>query len=436
MLDKTNFLLQSEEIERAVLGAALDSAEALHEVVFTVQKKDFYRIENQNLFEFYQRAVEAREPLDLLSLATSLLNPDRTLYNTKFLTQLFAEAPSREFLRYHLKRLSDYSVARLIAKATSKATRELTSNQEVNLVAILDTVSELHNVTVSAQEKRAKALSDASFKELLEEQQLALENKKPSPLLTGFDEIDEQTGGIPKRSYWVVGATSGVGKTIFTLNIAYNLLNQGKKVAFLSNDMDSKKILCRLASLNSKVPLPNILSQKDPKANIQAFLDLQEKLGDKLQIFDEIDSLDKLKSTITRLILTEEPDLIVYDYIQNIDSSDSKPESQYQNISLCSKYLSSVSKIYKVPVVVVAQLNRQAENLKEGEKPHVSQIFGSAQMQKDADVVILLHRDKFSTMSSVAPVSYQIAKNRNGSYFESELIFNATFSEFRNRKIN
>jgi len=84
-----------------------------------------------------------------------------------------------------------------------------------------------------------------------------------------------------------------------------------------------------------------------------------------------------------------------------------------------------------VPVIALAQLNREVENRKE-QKPLLSDLRDSGSLEQDADVVILLRRDLVNDRNKI---SLDVAKNRHGETKTFDLGFQGEFSRATNHEI-
>jgi replicative DNA helicase len=79
---------------------------------------------------------------------------------------------------------------------------------------------------------------------------------------------------------------------------------------------------------------------------------------------------------------------------------------------------------FKIPVVVLAQLNRDHE--KEGRPPRLSDLRDSGSIEQDADLVLLPYRkNSQDDYSDVIGIDLIIAKQRNGPIGRVPLDFTA-----------
>ncbi len=109
-------------------------------------------------------------------------------------------------------------------------------------------------------------------------------------------------------------------------------------------------------------------------------------------------------------------DLIIVDYLQivNCDSNDNRAVA----IGRVSTALKELAKDLNVPVIALSQLNRNSESREDG-MPQMSDLKESGQIEQDADVVLLIHRDR-ETPNTAKLI---IAKNRNGPTGEIDVNF-------------
>ena len=100
-----------------------------------------------------------------------------------------------------------------------------------------------------------------------------------------------------------------------------------------------------------------------------------------------------------------------------------------------------MAKELKIPIVVVAQLNRQPEQ-RAGGKPRLSDLRESGSIEQDADLVALLVRpelyeeDEEARVEKAGEAELIIGKQRNGPVGEIPLTFLKEFTRFETRARN
>jgi replicative DNA helicase len=118
-----------------------------------------------------------------------------------------------------------------------------------------------------------------------------------------------------------------------------------------------------------------------------------------------------------RLHARQRLSLIVVDYLQLVllGGKRSPDTSREREVSQVSRSLKLLAKELEVPVVVVAQLNRNAEQ-RPDKRPLLSDLRDSGSVEQDADIVIMLHREDYYDASTVRKheLDLIVAKHRSG----------------------
>ena len=123
--------------------------------------------------------------------------------------------------------------------------------------------------------------------------------------------------------------------------------------------------------------------------------------------------------------------MIVVDYIQLIDSDESR-DSRQEQIAKISRRLKTLAREMKLPVVALSQLNRAVEN-REDRRPRMADLRESGAIEQDADMVLLLHRPEYYDANDQPGIAEVIvAKNRNGATGTVKLTFLKNFTRFEN----
>lgn len=197
----------------------------------------------------------------------------------------------------------------------------------------------------------------------------------------------------------IIAARPSVGKTSFALQLMNYWCQCGYKCAFNCLDMACKEIIKRptvsLAQLNLSRAQLGMLTQ-DEYERIKAAANLIREWGRKGVLrfrtdydVDKFIAWCKLQKSLGKL------DIVVIDYVQqlNVRGFDS---SSNENLKLqeISKRLKAFALTQQVPVILLAQLNRDTVKGKEGPRePEISDIRGSGALEQDAYTITLLHRD-------------------------------------------
>jgi replicative DNA helicase len=150
-------------------------------------------------------------------------------------------------------------------------------------------------------------------------------------------------------------------------------------------------------------------------------------------------SVLELRAKARRLKMQHDIQAIFVDYIQ-LMRMPGRVESRQQEVAEISRGLKALGRELNIPIVVLAQLNRNPEGRTDG-KPRMSDLRESGAIEQDADVVMLLHREEYykkencpEDLRGVAEVI--IDKQRNGPTGIVRLHFNQQYTRFDNLSLS
>src|SRR5204862_5433075 len=124
--------------------------------------------------------------------------------------------------------------------------------------------------------------------------------------------------------------------------------------------------------------------------------------------------------------------LIIVDYLQLMSHAGLKrPDNRQQEVAEISRSMKLLAKELDIPVVAISQLNRDPER-RQDKRPQLSDLRESGQIEQDADVVLLIHRDMDTDNPQArGRADVIIAKHRNGPIGKVELTFLESITSFR-----
>jgi len=195
----------------------------------------------------------------------------------------------------------------------------------------------------------------------------------------------------------ILAARPGVGKTALSLNLAFNAARHNVPVAYFSLEMPAKMLFKRLISADSNVKFDSLLTGYGVNQNVRLKLQQSCDALSKTKIFIDDTSGIQLGDLVAkcRKLKKEQPDLglIVVDYIGLVSTNiKAKNESRQLEVQLISQTLKKLALELEVPVLGVAQLNRNVES--RGGTPQLSDLRESGSIEQDADIVLMLHENK------------------------------------------
>jgi len=257
---------------------------------------------------------------------------------------------------------------------------------------------------------------------LIDQLEDTYKNKGKLPgIPTGFDKLDQLTGGLQKGEFIVLGSRPSIGKTAMALSIARNAAAKGHVVGFFSLEQSQSPM--RLLSAEARVNIGNMRSGYLAESQFRRLVDGASKLYNLRILFDHHSAkLADIKSNARRMVRRYEVQLVFIDYITLIQHSGAQM-NMFERIGEISHELKSLAQELNIPVVALSQLRRETED----RRPTLADLRMSGEIEQDADVVIFLHRDR-KAEDGITVVD--VAKQRNGPVDEFRVKFLPEFVRF------
>ncbi len=262
---------------------------------------------------------------------------------------------------------------------------------------------------------------------------------------TGFAEFDRMTDGMHPAEMIVIAARPSMGKTALVMNIAEHVaVQENLPVGVFSLEMSSQQLVQRLLCSRARVNLQKVRDGFLAERDFPSLTAAASKLAEAKIFIDDSAGLSilELRAKTRRLRAQHDVQLLIVDYLQLLRSTSRRAQDNRQlEISEISAGLKGLAKELKIPIIVVAQLNRQPE-ARSGGRPRLSDLRESGSIEQDADLVGLLVRpeiyeeDKDAREEKAGEAELIIAKQRNGPVGEIPLTFLKEFTRFETRARN
>ena len=446
MPDETARLPQDPAAERAVLAAVLVDNRQLDAVREILRPRDFQDGRHQRIFEvfcLFDDAPEKRK-IDLLTVRAELERSGKlgSAGGGAYLGELLDGVPrssnASEYARVvrerSLSRELHHFGSRLASDALRNLPKEILEAAEQDLFAIAERSFTSGPERITGELKR---LADESS-----------ENREGfAGIRTGFQKLDDLTGGLRKSDLILVGARPGEGKTSLALNIALAAGHAGKRVLFFSLEMPLRQIAARLLFSQARVDArqlsrPGMLNETD-RRRIRNTLPLLTEM--QIYVDDSNVTPVEIRSKARQFSRDDGGlDLVVVDYLQlmrGAEPGSRRFENRNLEIAEISRSLKLLAKELDVPVLALSQLSRAPEQRTGASTaPRLSDLRESGALEQDADIVIFIHREwkKNDAESDGGPGGVStpptrrliVAKNRNGPTGSVELAWLDKYTRF------
>ena len=425
------------EAERAVLGAVLLNAEAIHRAVEFITERDFFRDAHRRIFAKMIELMERGQAIDFITIKDELARAGdlEPVGGPAYIASLVDGLP-------HGINVGDY--ARIVKEKASlrsliqSANRIITSayQAEEDAGVIIDEAEReifaiaegsVHGGFVSMRD-----LANASFAVV---EQAHTRKQLVTGVPTGFLELDEMLAGLQPSDLIIVAARPAMGKTSLVLNIAQHVgTKTDLTVGLFSLEMSKEQLFLRMLTSEAGIDGHRLRTGFLGERDFPKLTHAMETLGRARVYIDDSASIGvlEMRAKARRLKAEHGLDLIVIDYIQLMQGR-GRFENRVTELASISRALKGLAKELAVPVVVLSQLSRAPEN-RPNKRPQLSDLRESGALEQDADVVLMIYREDMyeQTEENQGLAELIIAKQRNGPTGTVRLAFIREFTRFEN----
>lgn len=427
------------ESEKAVLCSLLVKPSLVDDVLAVVAAEDFFSEENQTIFQAIQTLVEENRKFDVLILAAELkrLGTLERIGGYPYLAEIAATECNAVHATVYAQEVRKASVLRsiqLVASSTFKEAQNY-SNVEDVLAKAEQRLNEIRDGAVVESVTPLSDVVDETFGMIESRKSKGVEG-----IQTGFRSLDSLLGGFHPSELIILAARPGVGKTALALNFAEAVArSQQDAVLYVSLEMAKTELVSRLLCSKSGVTNRRIKNGTFNECDWMYLQSASEQLKRELFYIDDTParSIAEISATARRLKRQIPLQLVVIDYLQLVEPDNVKLPRQEQ-VATMTRKLKQLARHLELPVLCLAQLNRQVEATKDA-RPKLSQLRESGAIEQDADVVLFIHREDYGLSNAEVEKNdcrgkstLFVAKQRSGPTGDLPLFWNGetgTFSE-------
>ena len=424
---------QNIDAEVNLLGGLIQDAEGFTEILAILDEDSFYLEKHQIIWKALTLLYRQGTVIDLVTLATTLESQGKLqlIGGKEYLFNLIESVASSANVLWHAQIIhSKYILRKLISNSneTIRAAQDPAASPD-------EILQESERQIFSLAEKQVRD-SMRPIETHISSLLTKLKDRKDgiSGCPTGFTELDSLTNGLQPSDLIILAGRPGMGKTAFALSLASNAaINFGRQVAFFSLEMDGEQLVQRILASRAQVNMSNIRSghlSKEDKQRLYA--QVQPIIESKFFVDDNSDlGIMELMSKTRSLKRKSGLDLVIVDYLQLMKTG--KEENRAVAIGAISRGLKILAKDLRVPIIALAQLSRKGEE-KGRERPQLSDLRESGSIEQDADMVWFVERPVYRTHNEEDKYKAQllVAKHRNGSVADIDLVFRPEFTTFYN----
>ncbi|HEU4481260.1 MAG TPA: replicative DNA helicase [Actinomycetota bacterium] len=423
------------DAEQSVLGAMLESKEAIANVLEILQPEDFYKPVHIEIYEAILALFGRGEVPDAITVADELTRRDTLEFigGKPYIHGLLEAYPTASSASRYARIVEEHARLRRLVDAGNRV-------QEIGFAIPEDVdgaIDEAEEIIYQVADRRLR--DDVQpIRTLLTQNMEAIEllyerGESITGLASGFADLDEMTSGFQPSNLIIIAARPSMGKSSLMGDIALNVaLKQTQPVVFFNLEMSRHELTKRFLASEAKVD-----SQRIAKGSLQEqdWTKLSSALGRLAEAPIFIDdsaniTLMEIRAKCRRLKVKHGLGLVIIDYLQLMQSP-RKSENRQQEVSEISRNLKILARELDVPVICASQLNRSVE-YRADKRPLLGDLRESGSIEQDSDMVMFIYRDEVYNPDSErrGEAELIVAKHRNGPTGTIRLAFMNQYTKF------
>ena len=416
----------SKESELAVVSSILRQGDKIHEAMSLIDPEDFFIGEYKTVYLSMIDLKRKDKSIDVLSVADELRNRKQfeRVGGIDGISVMEDFMPTSTTISQHCRKVKGLAIKRkFITKMEGIMSNAFSIDDDPSTVldethsAIFSLMNEVDNNKKKTDVYTPADMADLGYKNA----KARFEDPDgEGGYQTGFPMLDRYMKRL--RDVNCIAASTGVGKTGLSLNIAINLAVEKVPVLYVNLEMNIEEIITRVLSILSGVEIDKIDTGNygDSPDDFKLVGRFAEKLEQStLYMTDNTPkNINHITSLINKYHTKHGIKVVIVDYIGHIRNDKLAFKENAKRISLgrYNQMLKQVCTTLGIKLIVVAQMNRDGEK-----EPELSNIGECWQLAQDADTFMILHYDwvKNTDKDENAPDKFKqyilnLRKNRNG----------------------
>ena len=410
---------RNSRAEMAVLGAMMGSRDIADELAEMLTGEDFYEAKNGTIFEVIVDLAGNGTPPDALIVARALGDELGRVGGAAYLADCMEAPESVAAGPHYAGMVAELAVRRRILEGG--ATVQSLARNPAPVAEVVERAQQvIHDATYDRRDRTVITSVGDLVGPVMEHIEKVNSGLVESGIPTGLSEVDRVTGGFKPGQLWIPAARTGVGKSVITQNWIYHAVKATMRPGILfSVEMSTDEMMQRLLSQVARVPLTLIREGGMDSGDLRRLAEARDEiLTLPLFMVDNCRTVPAVRTHCRRFV-QKFGDLAIVgaDYLQRFRPV-GKQRDRHVEVGEFADLFKDLAQDMAMPVIAPCQLNRGPENRpgKEANKPKLSDLRESGNLEQTADVVALLFRPGYYDRNSprAGEADIDLAKNRNG----------------------
>ena len=422
---------QNLEAERGVVASAMFDPSCVDHLVSLVRPDDFYSDANRHIFIAINNVHAAGRRVDVTLIADRLKRAGvlEEIGGIAYLMEVVDSCCHAGNYRYYADLVKECAMRRRVIYTAQELLRHAFDQRSDIREASVAGETKLGDIGAARDSDSLKLAVDVARERL---NRIKAKKEPKRGLKTGIYALDKVFDGYEVGHLNIIAARTSIGKTaLATSHVTHWLQNTDLVGYFCSLEMSDQevveRILCNYASIDM-FRLRNHFLEAEEIARLQ-------------EAFDEISATNRLyidhatDRTVSEILamarrvkrMAKRLDYVIVDYLQLIECED-KYAKRHEAVGKITRALKHGASMLGCPLIVLAQLNREADA---AEKPRLSHLRESGSIEQDADKIIFIHRPSSSDEAINSQAELIVAKNRHGKLGDCQVAFFGSYQRFQ-----
>lgn len=404
------------DLEENILGALLLNPDLMKDVV--IADNCFLNQTNRFIFNLLKLQYSDIGTIDLVGISENY----KKYFNEKYtqnkifekITLIMTETTTATNFDYYQKSLYSRYIENEILNAIKQFNDSKITKEE-----LFDFIHKYESASIETKENRYTS-----------QQIFTLINSQNKGIEFRFSKLSN-VANIQEHDLVVLAARTGVGKSGFCLNLLEDISERYNCIYF-NMEIAEKQLYQRLVSINSGISMKYLENPVTDFQRSKIKESCQTIANKKIKVFNQAQTIAHLR----RIIINESKQSHTVVFIDHVGLIiPQKNTSIYENITAITKELRQISLNYNCTIILVSQLNRNADS---SSIPKLSDLRDSGELEQSATTVILMHDEnqEKNISKNQIELTFLIAKNRNGSLGKTSYLYNKENQRFDEMREN
>tara|TARA_R110000850_G_scaffold269167_3_gene401046 strand:- start:8154 stop:9542 length:1389 start_codon:yes stop_codon:yes gene_type:complete len=386
----------SIDSEQTIIGSILMAPECIYEAI-NLKPSSMYDPRHKMIVEACLALSNDNKPIDVVIVSEYFEQRGQIdqIGGIGYLIDIAKNTASISNINAHIRVVNDRAKERAILEA-SMLMRDVMHQPDLTTDERIGETQRIVQEALGDDETKSQSVGVKEvLKEYIEDLDFRFNNDAVLGVMTGLKDIDMRLQGLKDSELYVIAGRPGSGKSTYATTIMLNAARAKTRCFFASLEMPRKQLMQRMLAATASVTMNSL---KDASAlqthpsNITngAFLikDMPIEIDDNAST-DIADLCNRVRTYKRR----EGLDVLFIDYLQLMKDRTIKDNLRLEITSIMEK-LKALAKDLKIPIVILAQVNRKCED-RSDKRPWNSDLAESGAIEATADVIQFIYRDEY-----------------------------------------